>query len=195
MKKISLLPLLALFLIAGCAKSIDTSNPVSFEKMMTNPLYAQRYWEDLTESMVNMQINKDKDITANQQKLATVDATRRDALAKAQAISLLMHDGKVGQFLTVKQDTNGSALLLKKVLYFSPDFTTIPSPSLHLYLTQSIDPRNGQFPDPTSKDLGTLASPYGAQQYPLPPSDTTQYHSAVLYDTVLNRIEGFVQLQ
>ena len=195
MKTSSLLPLLALFAVVGCATSVDTSNPISFDKMMTNPLYAQRYWEDLTETMVNIQINKDKDIVGNQQKLAAVDTLRRNALEKAQTISLLMHGGKEGQFLTIKEQTNGSVLLLNNILYFSPDFETIPGSSLHLYLTQSVDPRNGSFPDKTSTDLGKLASPYGAQQYPVPGKNVTALRTAVLYDTDLSRIYGFVQLQ
>jgi len=67
---------------------------------------------------------------------------------------------------------------------------------LHVYLTNAVDPRDVAFPDPSAKDIGLIASPYGAQSYALAltPDELKKYRTVVLLDRELNRIYGFAQL-
>ncbi len=190
MKKFFLLAIFPL-LLAGCAGS---SANVSLQQQMRNPLFAERYWEEMVDRMASLQINKDP---AAQQKQtgSLVDAARLDALQKAQAATNQKKQGALGSFLSAKEQVDGQALLLGKTLYLSTDFVSYPGPSLHLYITAAVDPRDHAFPDPNAKDLGLLASPYGAQSYAI--DDDMQaagYRTVVLWDTQIKRLYAFAQL-
>ena len=66
---------------------------------------------------------------------------------------------------------------------------------MHLFLSESVDPRDIEFPDDSSVDLGPILSPYGAQRYAVPTTDPPQrYRTAVLWDMKLERLYGFAQL-
>jgi len=188
-----LLPsLLLAILLTGCAA--PTRLGTGTENLMDNPLFAQRYYDELTDRMVEIQL-REKDVT-DTGTLAAADRVRADALAKAQEQTAKKRGRKLGQFLSIKEATEGWALLLGNILYVSSDFVTYPGPSLHLYLTTVLDPRDGTFPDATSIDLGLLSTPYGAQQYTLPAAGTgTALRTAVLYDTELKRLYAFAQPQ
>jgi hypothetical protein len=192
MKKLAPFLLLS-FLLVACSKTGPGS--ISQGERMQNPFFAERYYDELTEEMVNLQL-QDKTVTSDPRMLTIVDETRRDALAKAQEQTKKKREGRFGGFLTATQQTQGWALLLKGTLYLSTDFTSLPGPSLHLYLSEVMDPRDASFPEKTSVDLGLLESPYGAQQYALPSAAATnvKLRTVVLYDTKLKRIYSFVQL-
>ncbi len=161
---------------------------------MENPLVAERYWEELTDRMTMLVINKDP-ILKDPAKAALIDRIKNDALAKAKEQTRLMRNGLSSSFQTVAQQTDGLALLLRNTLYLSSDFATYPGPSLHLYLTSMVDPRDSAFPDTSARDLGVMQSPYGAQAYDLgeDPKMST-YRTVVVYDTELGLIYGFTQL-
>jgi len=174
--------------VAGC-----NSAAPSAETGMQNPLVAERYWSDLVDRMVEIQLHADpaQDAAA----VAAADEVRRDALAKQQEASALKRNGKLGSFIAMKEATEGWALLMPTTLFLSSDFVTYPGPSLHVYLSTSVDPRDGQFPADTDTDLGLLPTPYGEQAIVLPAGfKTDAIRSVVLYDTTLKRLYGFAQI-
>ncbi|MDD4319394.1 MAG: hypothetical protein PHW10_03665 [Candidatus Peribacteraceae bacterium] len=183
------------FLLAACtAAGTDRSN-VRWEELLHNPLYAERYWSELTEKMVNIHL-REPDVLKDPQMRSIVDDVRTNALRRAQEASLERNKGKRGPFNTVADETTGVVLLLDRTLYFSSDFHALPGPSLRIYLSAMADPRDAAFPDATSVEIGRLESPYGAQEYLLPailekPEDM---RSVVLYDPRLKRLSSFAQL-
>lgn len=182
----------SLLLLPACGRSGEAAS-VRFDALMTNPLFADQYWTDLTNSMVDIQLHKEAGIVDNDAKSKQADAIRKDAAIHEQAVARIVHSGRVGSFIPVKDHAEGSALIQGSTLFLSPGFATSPGPSLHLYLTTVADPRDGTFPDSTSIDLGLLQSPYGTQQYATAADKTIR--TVVLYDTTLQRIHGFAQLQ
>jgi hypothetical protein len=191
MKK-PLLFILLLPLLSSCSGAQAQPQTIRWEQQMKNPLYAERYWDEMTERMADIQMTDKK-----AKNPSVIDEVRRTALAQAQQQTQLKHKGKLGQFVTVTEDTQGWLLLLDRLLYFSPDFVTYPGPSLRIYLSPSIDPRGATFPDKGSVELGRLESPYGAQQYLLPAvlKDLKPFRTVVLYDARIERIYAFAQLQ
>ena len=166
----------------------------SANEMLNNPLYAEWYYKDLVEDMMNMEIQNDP-ITQDEKKKAVIDATRQDALELAKEATKRRQTGVSGHFTPGQENVQGQALLLSGILYLGPDFDAVPGPSLHLYLTTAVDPRDLKFPDPTALDLGVLHGPYGAQAYLLPRAQQDLlYRSVVLWDTKLDRLYGFAQL-
>lgn len=167
-----------------------------WEDLLKNPLYAERYWDDLTDRVTDMQM-REKDALKDPRMVALLDEVRRNALSRAQEAAAKKREGTTGQFAGIAADTLGWALLTKDALYLSSDFLTYPGPSLKIYLTTVVDPRNAAFPDRTSIEVGRLESPYGAQQYALPPAARAAkgLRTVVLYDGKLQRIYAFAQLQ
>ena len=145
--------------------------------------------------MVSRQLN-DPEIVKDKAKSAAIDAIREDALEKAQEQTRKRREGIFGYFVTIHEPVEGQALLMNNTLYIGPSFMTVPGPSLHIYLTTVVDPRDTKFPDATSIDLGLLSSPYDEQVYRLPSNakNPEKYRTVVLYDTKLQRLYGFVQL-
>jgi hypothetical protein len=190
-----LLPLSLILLLAGCARQDIGQANVRWENLMQNPLYADQYWLDMVNSMVEMQL-QEPDLAKNKTLLATVDEVRRNALLREQAESRKRREGKEGSFIQVKGFAEGRVLLRGTTLSFSPDFSTVPGPNLRIYLSPSLDPRDAAFPDKGSVNVGRLESPYGAQEYLLSEkTDTQPLRTAVLYDPKLDRMYGFAQLQ
>lgn len=183
-----LIPTLALALVA-CS-----SNHKSISNENKNPLVASRYGEELADSMANFIIMKDP--AADDpvlRKIIESEINRgKDIAAEARKIEL---GGAVGAFLSMRAETMGYALYLDDVLYLSSDFVTTPGPSLKLYLTTMVDPRDGEFPDETSIDLGIVQATYGQQQYSVPrQKQPEKLRTVVLYDTKLKMIYGFAQI-
>ena len=90
----------------------------------------------------------------------------------------------------------GQALALEGHLYFGPTFLTLPGPSLHVFMTKAVDPRDVAFPDPSAVDLGLLKTPYGTQSFDMPATVTLPgYRTVVLWDTRLKRLSAFAQLK
>ncbi len=181
---------MALLALTACGPAAT----VSLNDHMRNPLYAQRYWDELVDRMANMQIQNDPALK-DADFAAEVDEIKRDALKASQDNRLRIRDGLQGSFITTKEETDGIALLLGNTLYLDTTFASYPGPKLHIYLTEAVDPRDVQFPDPTSLDLGELQNPYGDQEYVLPETSKNKaYRTVVLYDARLKRLYAFAQL-
>lgn len=159
-----------------------------------NPLYAEWYYQDLVDEMVELVLREDP-LTKDEKKLSIIDDTRRNALQLQKEAEAQQNEGLMGGFVSDIATTRGEALLLENMLYLGQDFDTIPGPSLRLYLTTAVDPRDAAFPDETAIDLGALKNAYGAQAYALPENDEeVNYRTLVLWDEKLERLYGFAQL-
>ncbi len=180
--------LLCAVFFAGCASAGTTS----ISQQNENPLTASRYGDELADTMAGIVISQDP--------IATDPAMRKliDAgIAQGKQLSAVARQdqktGITGQLFSVKQDAAGYALLIQNTLYLSSDFITDPGLDLHLYLTKTVDPREGQFPDDNAVDLGEIQSIYGAQKYTVP-GETDGLRTVVIWDTRLKRLYGFGQL-
>jgi hypothetical protein len=162
---------------------------------LKNPLYAQHYYEDMSEQMVSLELNKDP-VLKDASKKSIVDNARIDATKRAQDAVDLKTKGLNGSIMSDADLAVGSVNVMNNTLYFGTDFIVSPGPSLHVFLSNVIDPRQVHFPDPTAVDLGSIKTAYGAQAYPLPESTTPKtYRSLALWDNALGTFYGFAQLQ
>ncbi len=192
MKHRSLLLALPL-LLSACAP--HTSGSVTLDDNLKNPLFAHRYYIELVDQMVNFELTNDP-ILKEAGKKAAIDDARIKGTKLAQDTALLNQKGLRGTIQSEKDQAAGSVLLLDNTLYFGTDFITSPGPSLHVYLTTVIDPRQVHFPDATAIDLGPVQNPYGAQAFTLPKTDKpVNFHSLTLWDNALGTSYGFAQLQ
>lgn len=188
MRTTSLLPIV-LLLLTGCV-----SAPTSIEQQNQNPLTASRFGDELADTMANFIINNDP-ITQD----ASVRSLIESEIAKGKEIAekarIIQSKGLMGAIIQMKADVTGYVLYHENVLFLSSDFMTSPGPSLHLYLTTVVDPRDTLFPDTTAVDLGTLKAAYGPAQYRVPAQeDPSTLRTFVLYDTKLKLIYGFAQI-
>lgn len=183
-----LTPLLAplfLVLLAGCAPG---------DSKLENPLTASRYGDELADTMANFIISEDSAVKNEaMRRLIEKEIGRGKSIAtEAREIQA---NGWAGGFVGVRADVRGYVLYLPDTIYISPDFETEPGPALRLYLTTVVDPRDAEFPDATSVDVGPLKSAYGAQEYRVPAQkEEGKLRTFVLYDTRLKMIYGFAQI-
>ncbi|MBI3619449.1 hypothetical protein HY213_05460 [Candidatus Peregrinibacteria bacterium] len=189
-----------LILIEGCQPA--PTPHVTLEQHLHNPIFAERYWGELVDRMASLQMN-DQKLLQDKTRAAIVDKIRQDALSREQDYTHKRHEAVIGNFVSVGEDTKGPAMFEGNTLSLGPGFETYPGPSLHVYLTMAMDPRDVTFPDATSVDLGRLESPYDSQQYDVPPLPKPtgtgsvippHYRTVVLWDTQLQLLYGFVQL-
>ena len=193
MKHRSLLLALPLMLLGAC--SAQSSGSVTLDDNLKNPLFAHRYYIDLVDEMVNFQLNNDP-VIKDAGKRSAIDDARIQGTKHAQETALLNQKGQRGTIQSEKERTAGSVLLLGNTLFFGTDFITSPGPSLHVYLTTVVDPRQSHFPDATAIDLGPVQNPYGAQAFLLPKTDKpVTYRSVGIWDDALGTFWGFAQLQ
>lgn len=191
MRTAHLLLLLPALLLAGCG--VQTT-ALTLQDHLQNPLYAERYWDELVDRMANLQIQNDP-ILEDDALATLVEETKRDALENSQRIRTHIREGARGAFLTINEQVDGYALLLDDTLWLDSTFAAYPGPSLHLYLSEIVDPRDAVFPDASSLDMGILQNLYGAQKYVLPEEkENESYRTAVLWDTQLHRLYAFAQL-
>lgn len=159
-----------------------------------NPLDTARYNEELADTLANLVIMDDP-IAKEEGMSAFINEGISDAKDRADDARARIDEGMQGGILSMKQDVTGYALYLSDRLYFSSDFVADPGPSLHVYLTQPVDPRDTEFPDPTALDLGLLTSAFGSQVYSVPHQEKPElYRTLVFWDTKLKRLYGFAQL-
>lgn len=182
---------LAGLLLAGCNKPPMSAN---LDEMMKNPLFAERYAEGMVDTLTELEIDKDP-VLQEKGKKAELDAVKKQWLAVANASRTEQHKGMGGTLITMGEFGQGEVFLKNNVLYFGTDFESVPGPSLHVYLSSAIDPRDVKFPDESALDLGLLPVPYGAQTMGLPKHDeTATYRTLVLWDTSIPRLYSFSQL-
>ena len=183
-------------LLAGCATVATGPLTLPLQERLRNPLVAERYWAEMVDHMANFTQAKNP-IMKDPVKAAVIESERVRGLERVSQARKQKKEGTNGAFQSVSilEDTEGEVLLRNAVLYFGTTFLTYPNPSINVYLTGSIDPRNAAFPDKTSVNLGPLQTAYGAQEYPVPATTSgAVLRTAVLYDTQLQRILGFAQL-
>lgn len=195
MKRIStLLTLTAL--LAGCGYGLPRQDS-TLQDQLRNPLYAEYYYDDLTDQMISIAL-RDDPMMADKTKRNTIDRTRTRALEHSQYAIETQMDGQSGIFISDRNMVAGNALLLDGILYISPTFDAAPGPSQSLYLTTSVDPRDVTFPDPTAVRIGGLKNQYGAQAFDVsklrPASGTGSFRTVVLWDDELDMLYGFAQL-
>jgi len=179
-------------LLTGCAKSPEH---ISLDTRLQNPLFAERYSEELVEGLVELKL-QNHPLLENTKKEKYLEKEREYWLTKAKESRKTQNKGTKGSILPLESYAKGEALLLDSVLYVGTEFFTTPSPSLHFLLTTVVDPRDTEFPDETSLDLGALQSAYGAQHYIIPEvDDISLYRTVVLWDTELELLVGFAQLR
>lgn len=165
---------------------------MSLNDKLQNPLFAQKYYEDLASHMVSLEIHNDA-ILKNAGIKSIVDKTRLDSVVQAQTAARQKGNGKSGVFVSDDDEVGGSVLLEGSTVYVGPDFLLSPGPSTHFYLTTAVDPRSVPFPDKTAIDLGAVHDAYGAQTLTVP-NATSADRTLVVYDTQLKKIFGFAQL-
>ena len=179
-------------LLIGCTAQVVENQPL--DAQLQNPLFAEWYYEELVQRMVELEIKQDP-LLQDATKKAVADSTRKEALQKSKEATKKQLQGTMGSLISILEETNGEVLFLNNHLYFGPDFAATPGISLHIFMTTAVDPRDVSFPDETAIDLGPLQSPYDPGMYAVPPvEDPLLYRTVVLFDTTLKRIHGFAQL-
>ena len=193
-KTLPALALVASTVLASCGTAVTRNGESS---LLDNPLFAEWYYKDLVENMMNLEIQNDP-LVKDAAKKSLIDDTRTSALAKAQEATAKRQRGMYGIINPVSLDAKGQVLLIDGTLYFGPDTTVLPGPSLHVFLSLSLDPRSASgataFPVASDSDLGVLRNPYGASTYAVP-ANAKNARSVVLFDTKLKRIYAFAQLR
>lgn len=189
MRSSNTLVLASCFLLVACNQS--TTN-ISHEN--ENPLTASRYGDELADTLANLIISRDPVIEQpGMEKEISKEITKAKAIS-TRARELLIQ-GMMGGIIAAGQDASGLALYLDDVLYLSSDFSVDPGPNLHIYLSETVDPRNGDFPDETAVDLGEIQTTYGAQSYAVPPQKKSDaLRTLVLWDVKLKKLYGFAQI-
>lgn len=188
---LSLIPL-----VTSCAAALSGPLTMPLQERMKNPLIAERYWAEMAEHMADF-VRTEDPIAKDPVTLAIIEAERLRALDRVAQARALKKEGISGGFLQVntRDIAVGETLLRGRTLSFGTNFLTDPNPSVHVYLTMVVDPRDAAFPDRTSLDLGELQTPYGAQEYAIPEDkENGTFRTVVLYDTKLKRLIGFAQL-
>lgn len=192
MKKNLSLLLLCAITLASCT----TTEPkdVSLDYLLTNPLFAERYADEMVDAMVELTIQNDPAMEdkafANR-----VEKARSKWLEVARDATKTQQEGSMGNYISVSAYGLGEFLYLNDVLYVDTVFEVTPGPNIQMYLTTVVDPRDVEFPDETALNLGKLQTPYGAHRYKVPPQeDPLAYRTVVLWEKGLERIWGFAQL-
>ncbi len=182
------------FLILLVVLSACSPAQTSISQQNQNPLTASRYGDELADTMANLIIQNDPIIKdAALRKIIESEIARGKNIAE-QAREV-QTEGLMGSVIALKTDVTGLVLYLTDTLYLSSDFQTSPGPSLRIFLTTIVDPRDVSFPDNTAIDLGPLQAAYGPQQYRVPEqADPGKLRTFVLYDTSLKLIYAFAQI-
>ena len=187
MKKLLLVAILPA--LAACSRQ-----SAALDDHLENPLFAERYAEELVEHMVELTIQNDP-LLQDERRKEIADDARRQWFDRARLARQKQREGVQGVFLPMKTFVTGDALYVDDTLYIGTTFDVTPGPALHLFLTTAVDPRDVPFPDPAAFDLGVLRSPYGAQAYAVPRTESSlPYRTVVLFDTELERLHGFAQM-
>lgn len=184
--------LLVTGMLAGCGRTAESP---SVELLLQNPLFAERYAEELVDVLTELEIIQDPVLEKENAK-DKIASLKTDWLAIARDARASQRNGLLGDLLSMGAFTKGETLLTPTTLYFGPTLEVAPGPSLHVYLSEHIDPRDVEFPDASAIDLGVLPVPYGATALQLPKDigDIIRFRTVVLWDVTLNRLYGFAQL-
>jgi hypothetical protein len=181
-------------LLAACTDAPAPTLDQTLNDRLQNPLFAERYWDEMADTMGNLRINNDP-LIQDADKAAIADRQRESAVELSRLARQKRSNGLFGGFIRAQESVEGFALLAGNMLYLSSDFSVVPGPSQYLYLTTDVDPRDVTFPNDNALNVGALHSTYGAQTYVLPDGAQEQgYRTLVLWDAKLERMYGFAQL-
>lgn len=188
-------PLLTLALGTLLLGACNTGNgSADLQSLLENPLFAERYAEEMVDRMVEYKIQNDP-MLEDPAKAAAIEEARTTWLTEGRKARERQREGFMGHIISINEYATGEALYVENTIYLDTTFATVPGPGLHLFLTTVVDPRDVEFPDATAMDIGLLQSPYGAQQYSVEPvSDPQLLRTLVLWDVKLGRLYGFAQL-
>ncbi|MDP7068891.1 MAG: DM13 domain-containing protein [Candidatus Peribacteraceae bacterium] len=179
-------------LLAACTQVISSDPDIGY--LIQNPLFAERYAEEMVDGMVNLEIYEDP-ILEDGSKQKVVDATKEEWLRIAKDARKAQRRGFKGGWTPVKVLTEGEVLYLDNVIYFDSQFDALPGPSVHVFLSKMVDPREEGFPDEYAMDLGEMKTAYGAQRYSVPEVENPiEYNTVVLWDKKLEMLYTFSQL-
>ncbi len=180
---------LGILTLTGCSK-----RTLTLEDQLRNPLFAERYAESVVDRLVELEIVKDP-IVEDSAKKAYLDTERKKWLEISRNARQVQREGMEGNIISINNFAKGDLLYVHNQLHFGTLFEIDPLPSLHVYLTTVVDPRDVTFPDDTAMDLGLLRSAYGTQTYAVPSVDNPLlYRTVVLWDTELGKMHSFAQL-
>ncbi len=182
-----LLPLAPLFLLTACGSSAS----VTLDTHLQNPLFAEQYYDAQVENMVNMIIASGSMLQDPAVKDA-VNETRLEGLRLAKEATSRQAEGAMGVIMSDTLSAVGEVLLLDGNIYVGPEFRVVPGIELHAYLSKTVDPREGVFPDETAQDLGAVRNTFGDAIYP--GADLDGAYTFVLYDKGTKQVIGFAQL-
>ena len=197
MRRVLLFLFLSLALVAcGNTAQLPQQNDVR-NALLRNPLYAEYYYDDLTQQMVNLALKGDPIL--NEPRIQQlVDRTRNRSLEHANEAIDAQFEGSMGLFISERELVGGEVLVHNNTLYFGPNFNAAPGPSLEVFLTTVLDPRDAEFPDDSAVNLGLLQNQYGTQSVSIPDhprTGTGRLKTVVLWDTELDLLYGFAQLE
>ena len=183
----------ALLALTAC-QNTDESQEHTLDYLLENPLYAERYAESMVDTMVNLEIYNDPTIE-DETKREIAEKAKITWLEIAQEARKEQRKGSIGQFIPAQEYAAGEVLYLNDTIFLAPDFDSSVGPSMHFFLTTAVDPRDVEFPDETAIDVGEIRSNLGTGRYDVPEvEDPKAYRTLVLWDTKLERIYGFAQL-
>lgn len=193
MKHLRLLSIIPMFALVACNSGIGSS--ASLQENLKNPLFAKSYYTDLTGQMVSFTLQKDE-ILKDARKKGAVERARVNGVQSVEEAQQQIDKGMRASIVSDRDMAIGTVLLVDNVLHFGPDFVSSPGPSLHVYLSDTVDPRLVRFPDSSAVDLGLLQNPYGAQSFVLPEgaAPAGQRKSVALWDDSIGTLYGFAQL-
>lgn len=178
-------------LLSACTKTTYVPDQ---EALLQNPLYAEQYSEELVDAMVNLEIYEDP-IVKDAEKKKIIDNTKEKWLKVAKKARTDQREGSKGGLIPIDGYVDGEVLYRHDKLHFPAYFASTPGPSIHVYLSTVVDPRDVAFPDESALDLGEIYSPYGAQTYAVPTvEDPRDYRTVALWDTKLEKLYGFAQI-
>jgi hypothetical protein len=183
---------LSILLLSGCSGAPGEN--MSLEQHLKNPLYAERYAEEMVDRMVEYKIQDDP-ILEDEQKADVIEKTRKEWLEVGRDARKIQNEGFRGFLISINESVKGELLYLNNILYTDTLFAVSPGPNLHFYISTVVDPRDAEFPDETAIDIGKLDSAYGAQTYTVTPVEDPQlYRTVVVWDQDLERLYGFAQM-
>ena len=183
---------LSILLLSGCSGAPGEN--MSLEQHLKNPLYAERYAEEMVDRMVEYKIQDDP-ILEDEQKADVIEKTRKEWLEVGRDARKIQNEGFRGFLISINESVKGELFYLNNTLYTDTLFAVSPGPNLHFYISTVVDPRDAEFPDETAIDIGKLDSAYGAQSYAVTPVEDPQlYRTIVVWDQDLERLYGFAQM-
>lgn len=182
---------LFVLILAGCT---STATNVTTQQALQNPLFAERYAEEILDRFTTLEINLSPEFEDEAMR-AAIEDERTKWRKIAREASSKRADGRYGSFNRVTETDYvvGGVLLHNNTVYLSTDFEAYPSPQLGLYFSTAVDPREIDFPAEGSEKFATIDVPYGMQSFAVS-TVPEGLRTVVLYDELLGRIVGFAQL-